>query len=497
MTEQTIEQEQGSKGTGNVLTRLIYRVLNKLYDRNFWKDLFWAVGCIILALLASAIIMVAAGYDAAGAFYNLLLGAVLRPDRILFLATPLILTGLSVALAFKCGLFNIGAEGQLLMGAIAATVVGYMIALPIIIHPLLCLLVGTAVGILYGIVPGLLKAYRGAHEVVTTMMLSYAAELFTQWLVTYPLKNQGEYAWISQTPLIDTTARLPNIWGPDLHYGLFIAIAAVVFVDFLINRTVLGYELRAVGQNEKAAEYGGINVKKNMALALGISGGLAGLAGSEEMLGTYYRFTDGWSPGLGWDGITVAVLGRNNPWGCLAAAIFFGALKAGGNRMHLITHVPIEMVSVIQGLIVLFVAAPQIIDWLAHHGVHHASRMKEEPAQAVPEFVLAAVGLVAFIVGFGLVTSMASTDPMLGIGMLVAVILSLLTFSFVWPRDKNGPFLGLLGSIAWLIASIGALALGGIQQAILPLSFGTVSLVLSLILLRTIRPSFLQRGGEP
>ena len=123
MTEQTIEQEQGSKGTGNVLTRLIYRVLNKLYDRNFWKDLFWAVGCIILALLASAIIMVAAGYDAAGAFYNLLLGAVLRPDRILFLATPLILTGLSVALAFKCGLFNIGAEGQLLMGAIAATVV--------------------------------------------------------------------------------------------------------------------------------------------------------------------------------------------------------------------------------------------------------------------------------------------------------------------------------------------------------------------------------------
>lgn len=165
--------------------------------------------------------------------------------------------------------------------------------------------------------------------------------------------------------------------------------------------------------------------------------------------------------------------------------------------MHLITHVPIEMVSVIQGLIVLFVAAPQIIDWLANHGVHHASRMKEEPAQAVPEFVLAVVGLVAFIVGFGLVTSMASTDPMLGVGMLVAVILSLLTFSFVWPRDKNGPFLGFLGSVAWLVASIGALALGGIQQAILPLSFGMVSLALSLILLRTIRPSFMQRGAEP
>jgi ABC-type uncharacterized transport system permease subunit len=497
MNEQVIENEQDVEARGNLVDRFVHHLIEKLLDWKFWKEIIWALGCIILALIASSIIMVASGYDAANAFSNLFWGAVVAPDLILWYATPLILTGLSVALAFKCGLFNIGAQGQLLMGAIAATAVGYMIALPIIIHPILCLLTGIGVGLLYGIVPGLLKAYRGAHEVVTTMMLSYAAALFTQWLVTYPMKEQGPYAWISQTPKILPTARLPNIWGPNVHYGLLIAIAAVVVVDYLINRTVLGYELRAVGQNEKAAEYGGINPKKNMALALGISGGLAGLAGAEEMLGTTYRFTDGWAGNLGWDGITVAVLGRNNPWGCLAAALFFGAMKAGSLQMHQIAHVPIEMVSVIQGLIVLFVAAPQIIDWLAKHGFDHATRMTKEPAQAVPEFVLAAVGLVAFIVGFGLVISMASTNPMLGIGMLMAVILSLLTFSFVWPRDRNGPFLGLLGSVAWLVASIGALALGGMQQAILPLSFGTVSLVLSLMLLRTIRPSFLQRGGEP
>ncbi|MHA1908862.1 MAG: ABC transporter permease [Candidatus Thorarchaeota archaeon] len=362
--ENTNESETPQVGVAARIDQYLLNALAKLTSRDFRIQAIWALGSIILALIASAIIMVMSGYDPGAAYYNLFMGAIGQPDRILFYATPLILAGLSVAVAFKCGLFNIGAEGQVYMGSIAATVVGYMIALPILVHPIVCLIVGAGMGMVWGLIPGLLRAYRGAHEVVTTMMLSYTAITVTTWLVTYPLKEQGEYAWVSQTPRLYDTALLPNIFGPYLHWGLLVAILAVVAVDFLINRTILGYELRAVGQNEEAAEYGGINSKRNMALALGISGGLAGLAGAEEIMGTYGRFTANWSPGLGWDGITVAVLGHNNPWGCLAGAIFFGALKAGGNTMHQIAHVPIEMVGVIQGLIVLFIAAPRIISWI-------------------------------------------------------------------------------------------------------------------------------------
>jgi len=356
------ETDQGGFSAG--LERYLLGAIAKLTSRSFRVQAVWALGSVILALLVSAIIIFVSGYDPAAAYYNLFVGALSQPDRILFYATPLILAGLSVALAFKCGLFNIGAEGQIYLGSIAATVVGYMISLPFIVHPIVCLIIGAGAGMIWGLIPGILRAYRGAHEVVTTMMLSYTAITITTWLVTYPLKEQGEYAWVSQTPRVAQTAELPNIIGPYLHWGLLVAILAVIGVDFLINRTILGYELRAVGQNESAAEYGGIDSKKNMALSLGISGGLAGLAGAEEILGTYGRFTANWSPGLGWDGITVAVLGNNNPWGCLAGAIFFGLLKAGGNTMHQIAHVPIEMVGVIQGLIVLFVAAPRIINWI-------------------------------------------------------------------------------------------------------------------------------------
>ncbi len=474
----------------------ITRILRKLNDRKLRKQAMWTFGSIVLSLFVSALIMVISGYDPGAAFYYLAVGAITQPDRILFYATPLILTGLSVALAFKCGLFNIGAEGQLYMGAIGATIIGYMFSLPILIHPILALLVGSLIGVIWGLIPGLLKAYRGAHEVVTTMMLSYTAILFTQWLVTYPLKEQGEYAWISQTPRIFDTAILPNLYGPYVHWGLFIAIAAVVAVDFLINRTVLGYELRAVGQNEAAAEYGGINPKRNMALALGISGGLAGLAGGEEILGTYYRFTDQWSPGLGWDGITVAVLGNNNPWGVLAGAIFFGALRAGGNTMHQVAHVPIEMVGLIQGLIVLFVAAPKIIDWLADNGQSFAIRMKSEPFPAIPEFLLAAISLIGGFLGFGYMFVQMAFDPILGIALLLAGITSFLSFAFVYPRNENGTLMALLASGIWIAAGIFGTVVAGIQVGILGLALGIPMVLFAIVLLRVHRPPFLMRRGD-
>ncbi|MFW9910005.1 MAG: ABC transporter permease [Candidatus Thorarchaeota archaeon] len=490
-----MSEQNAEKTEPEFIPKYIGGVLQILLSRKFQKQVMWALGSIILALVVSAVIMLLSGYDPASAYYNLFVGAVLRPDRILYYATPLILTGLSVALAFKCGLFNIGAEGQLYMGSIAAAVVGFMISLPILIHPLACLIVGALAGFVWGFIPGLLKAYRGAHEVVTTMMLSYTAILFTQWLVTYPLKEQGPYAWISQTPRLYDTALLPNIYGPDLHWGLAVAIIAVFGVHFLINRTVLGYELRAVGQNQAAAEYGGINPKRNIAIALGLSGALSGLAGAEEIMGTYGRFTDNWSPNLGWDGITVAVLGNNNPWGVLAGAIFFGALRAGGNTMHQVAHVPIEMVSVIQGLVVLFVAAPRIVDWLANNGFENAILMRDEPATAIPQFLLSIITLVGGFLGFGLMTAQAAINPMLGIIMISAGILSFLAFSLTWPKNRNGPFIGLISSVVWFTAGAAGYMMAGMSVGIIGLTLGLSGILFSLLLLRTTRPSFLSKGG--
>ena len=235
------EAESSQEESTPRLQMFFLNILAKLTSSNFRAQAIWALGSILLALLVSAVIMTIAGYDPGSAYYNLFMGAIGQPDRILFYATPLILAGLSVALAFKCGLFNIGAEGQIYMGAIAATVVGYMISLPIIMHPIVCLIIGAAMGMVWGLIPGLLRAYRGAHEVVTTMMLSYTAITLTTWLVTYPLKEQGEYAWVSQTPRLYDSAILPNIFGPYLHWGLLVAILAVVGVDFLINIVLRPY----------------------------------------------------------------------------------------------------------------------------------------------------------------------------------------------------------------------------------------------------------------
>jgi ABC-type uncharacterized transport system permease subunit len=336
----------------------------------------------------------------------------------------------------------------------AATITGYMIALPYLIHPLACLAVAAITGGLWGFVPGLLKAYRGAHEVVTTMMLSYTAILLTQYLAAGPLKEPGEYQWNAQTPPIFNTAKLPKIIGFYMHWGILVAILCVIGVWFLINRTILGYEMRAVGQNMDAAEYAGIDPKKNMALALGISGGLAGLGGAVEIMGYHHRFVDGWSRGLGFDGITVAVLGSNNPFGCLAAGLFFGALRIGGNRMHQIARVPAEMVGVIQGLIVLFVAAPRLIDWLADRGWEYWGWIREEPNQGIPNFAGVVFGAISIFFGLGFVSGMLTLDPMIAGTFILTSFMGLLAFIFMYSRHERGPHLLLITSIIWIISAI-------------------------------------------
>ena len=478
--EQTVLRNQEIKrGFDGILDD----VNRKLMSPEFHKQIAWSLVSIILALLVSAVIMLMTGYDPGAAFFQLAIGALTRMDQVIWRATPLILTGLSVALAFKCGLFNIGPEGQLYIGSMAATVTGYMIALPYVVHPIACLAVAAIAGGLWGFVPGLLKAYRGAHEVVTTMMLSYTAILFTQYLAAGPLREPGEYQWNAQTPPILNTAILPNIVGPYLHLGIVVAILCVVGVWFLINRTVLGYELRAVGQNMEAAEYAGINPKKNMALALAISGGLAGLAGAGEIMGYHHRFVDGWSRGLGFDGITVAVLGSNNPFGCFAAGIFFGALRVGGNRMHQVAHVPAEMVGVIQGLIVLFVAAPRLIDWLADRGWEYWSWIKEEPNKGVPNFVGVVFGGLTIFFALGFTATAMSLNLMMAVSLIATGIFGFLAFIYMYSKHNRGPLLLLVSSILWIISALLSFMGEMLSVGIVAIVMGGIGIVLGLFIM--------------
>jgi simple sugar transport system permease protein len=461
---------------------IIQRLRRRLPSRDYWKPLLWSLGSIILALLVSAIMMTIMGYDAILAFEYLIRGALDQPDRVLQYATPLILTGLSVALAFRCGLFNIGPEGQLLIGAMAAAILGYAIALPFLVHPLVCIGVAAVVGALWGLLPGLLRAYRGAHEVVTTMMLTYVAINFTQYLAAGPLKEEGPFAWVSQTTRILDTAELGKLFGPYMHWGFGVAVVCVFGVYFLLNRTVLGYEMKAVGLNEQAAEYAGINSKRNMALALGISGALAGIGGAGEILGTHRRFLEGWSGGLGWDGITVAVLGNNSPWGVLGAAIFFGALRAGGNRMHQFAHTPIEIVGLIQGLVVVFVAAPRIVDWLGRQSLDSAIWIKRKPREGLPGLAVMVYNLFGLFLGLGLAAVLISTNPILGVLLSLVGIISGLASYRILSRQETTLTLAAIPAIAWIDAILIDILIGGQMFFITGFVMVIVGLILSVVL---------------
>ncbi len=446
MTEEITTSEQKSEKMD-----FIENAIRQFTSPEFLKKIGHTVVSIILALIVSAIIMVATGYDPIAAFSALGLGALLNFDQVLFKATPLILAGLSVALAFKCGLFNIGAEGQLYMGSIAATAVGYMVALPWGIHQLACIVVGVLSGLLYGLLPGILRAYRGAHEVVTTMMLSYAAVKFTQWLVSEgPMHNLDDSRSVS--PFILPTAEIGKMFGSSfLSYAFIIALLCVPLVNFFINRTVMGYEMRAVGQNEDAAQTAGIDAKKNMALALGFSGALAGLAGTLEIQGYYRRFYDGWSAGLGFDGITVAVLGRNNPWGVLGGGLFFGALKAGGSFMQTNANVPSEMVQVIQGLVVLFVAAPRLVDWLSDHGVSYASWIKTNPKIGFLSLFTLGYGVLGAFLGLTVASPLVTTNfTTLLVGLVISLgSLFIVVFNYKIDKRRISSTLGVTS--IWLV----------------------------------------------
>jgi simple sugar transport system permease protein len=307
---------------------------------------------------------ISAALSAVGEAYKTLVsGAVGSVDAIaesLTQATPLICGGLAVTLAFRTGLFNIGAQGQLIVGAILAGYVGFSWHLPIVIHLIVALVAGIIGGAIWGGFVGLLKARTGAHEVIVTIMLNYVALYLLQWLLTTTaFKRPDRDDPIS--PIVDHNAQYPKFGDTRLHLGFLLALAAAVFVWWLLSRSTIGFELRAVGANPDASRTAGMSVGRAYVVAMLFAGALAGLAGTQQVLGTDLPLTDGVAATIGFDSITVALLGRGTPLGTVLAGLLFGGLNAGGLQMQLQTQTPLTLTTVLQAVIVLFVAAPALV----------------------------------------------------------------------------------------------------------------------------------------
>jgi simple sugar transport system permease protein len=346
---------------------------------------------ILLGLLVGAVLIILSGVIGPAhtldltlpitAYSAMLEGALGGPKAIantLNAATPLIFAGLSVAFGFRAGLFNIGANGQFLIGAFCAAIVGNAIGLPFPLALAISIFAGALGGAAWGFIPGALKAWRGAHEVVTTIMLNSIAYLLLNLLASSIFKDPT--ATFPRTPDISPGAVLPIIL-PDtrLHGGILLALLTAFVVWFVLFKTTLGFEIRTVGANASAARYAGIRPSFIIVLTMSIAGGLAGMGGSVEILGVTKNYPAEYLVNFGFDGIAVALLGRAHPLGVIGAALLFGIMRAGAGSMQRAAEIPVDIISIVQGVILLFVAAQVVIERLLPAA---RSRRRGEPAAA-------------------------------------------------------------------------------------------------------------------
>jgi general nucleoside transport system permease protein len=331
-------------------------------------NLLFPVIAVAAAFLVGSVFVLLIGDNPIETYWLLIGSALWWPDGIgytLFLATPLIFTGLAVAVAFRAGLLNIGAEGQLYVAAFATAWVGIVFAnLPAPVLVPLCVAAAIAAGATWGAIPGVLKARFGSHEVINTIMMNFIAVALVSYFTQYHYRTPGDP--ILQSAPISANAYIPRVGQiipgfPEripLNLAFALALVACVLVYVLLWRTKWGYELRATGSNPSAAEYGGISVRRQVVLAMAISGGLAGMVGINEVLGYRHRYYDGFSDNYGFTGIAVALLGRNHPVGVIFAALLFAILTRGGIPVDAFTqNVTKDIVQILQATIILFVAA--------------------------------------------------------------------------------------------------------------------------------------------
>jgi simple sugar transport system permease protein len=330
---------------------------------------------LLVALLMGALVMQLSGKNsmqAYGALFSSALGSPSAVANSLLAATPLIFTGLAAAIAFRAGVFNVGVEGSLYLGAFAAAWVGFTFTgLPGWLLIPLCVLVAAAVGGGWGYIPGVLKARLAVDETVTTIMLNYVAILFTSYLVNYPFKVPGIANAMSAQ--IAPAAHLKRIMaGSQFNTGILIALAAVVVITFLMKRMNLGFELRSIGDNLVFSRWMGMPTERIIETVMFISGLLGGLAGAVQVLGVHYRFAANFSLGFGFAGITIALLARNNPIGVLVAALLFGVLRSGSSTMELFTDVPRDLINVLEATVIFFTAMEISWSWLRRrkNGIH-------------------------------------------------------------------------------------------------------------------------------
>lgn len=312
---------------------------------------------IVIALLIGYFIVLLSGHDANEAFLLLVKGAFGSPRQVMntiFAATPLIFTGLATAISFKAELYNMGAEGQLYLGAFVAAYLGFSLqGLPAIVHISICLVGGALAGAMFALVPAFIKAYLDVDEMVSTLMLNYVAILLTTWFASYPFRAPGSSN--PETVKIMDSAVLGRVSETSqLHYGILIALMVFAAVYVLLEKTVLGYQITSIGKNRNFSRFVGMSVSTKMIWIMLLSGVISGLGGAVEVLGTHEKFVSGFSADYGWTGLTIALIGRHHPVGVLASAILFGALKNGGSTMEIMTGVPRSLISIIEGLIVLF-----------------------------------------------------------------------------------------------------------------------------------------------
>jgi ABC-type uncharacterized transport system permease subunit len=325
-----------------------------------WRDAAATIAPLLLALVLAAIVLGLAGHNPLEVYRLLAVesfGGAKRIAATLAAATPLILTGLATAVAFRAGAFNVGVEGCVFVGGLAAVYVGFTyVGLPSIVLLPLALIVSVLVGALWMLLPGLLKARLDVDEVVTTLMLNFIAVSLTAYLVNGPLLAPGSAN--SATPMVDAAARLPKLLPPStLNAGFIIAVALLLLYWLWGSRTALGFETRIAGLNARFATASGIDVPMLIVKMMLLSGAIGGLAGGIHALGTVGRFVSGFSPGYGFTGIAVALLGRGSALGIFLAAILFGALATSGATIQLFSDVPIEIVSILQGMVMIFAVA--------------------------------------------------------------------------------------------------------------------------------------------
>lgn len=338
---------------------------------------------VIFAFIVGSILISAIGGNPSEAFTYLFRGAFGNSTNLgktLVKATPLIFTGLAATFAYRCGVFNLGAEGQFVMGAvtsiwISVTLKG-MSGIPLLI---ISLVLGAVAGGIWGAIPGILKITRGLNEMIVSIMLNYVAVLFMGYLYTGPLREGN----VPQTESVDDALKLGHIFGSNVHAGFIIAIILAIILYYFLFNTSKGFKLRAVGMNETAAMYNGFSVKRFMLMSFIVSGAIAGLGGSVELHGTQFRLMSGFGTGYGFDGVAIALIGQLNPIGTVIVAYFFAALRTGANTMQVGTGMPTAVIDIIQALIIIFAVAGSSLVNLPNIKQFFSNILSEKQTKAV------------------------------------------------------------------------------------------------------------------